>query len=466
MRVGLVGPSYQQISLPFDAQRTINFYPVFDEQGKETAALYGTPGLSSFATCGSGPIRGGFSSSNERAFFVSGSVFYEVDSTGTGTSRGSLNSSSGNLTFDENATQLFICDGEDGYIFTYSTNSFAEIPDADFPSAGTCTFLGSYFIINKNSTGRYYISASNDGTAWDALDFANAESSPDSLLRVLRGVGYLWLFGAKTTEIHENTGDEAFPFQKIPGADMPVGIMAPYTALQHGSSVYWVGQNENGSGIVYRANGFRPERISTEAVERAINAATSKEDIKALSYQKDGHDFYMLTGGGLETSLVFDESTNLWHERAYLNAQGNFETHLASCCIFAFGKHLVGDRRNGNIYELSSDVYSDNGDEIKSRRIFTHLSNEGERVRYNTLKLGFETGVGLQSGQGSAPVAMVYFSKDGGRTYGNGREVSIGAVGEYIKTVEVRRIGYAGQLTIMLDITDPVKRAITGSYIV
>jgi len=465
MKIGLVGPSYEQRSLPFDAQRTINLFPVFDEQGKEVAALYGTPGLTLFATAGNGPIRDGFKSTNGRAFFVSGNTLYELDSAGAETSRGTLNTSSGNLTFDENSTQLIICDGEDGYILTYSTNVFAAISDSDFPSAGTVTYIDGYFIVNENDTHRFWISDSTDGTSWQALEFASAEASPDRLLRVVRAVGTLWLFGTKTIEPWSHTGDQAFPFQPFKGVVIPVGIMAPHTAIELGDSVYWVGSNDNGDGIVYRAKGFRAERISTEAIELAIGRATDKEGMKSFSYQKDGHDFLVLTDGGLETSLVYDLTTNLWHERAYLNAQGEFEQHLASCCIFAFDFHLVGDRRNGNIYKLDMEVYSDAGDEIKSRRIFTHLSNEGEQVRYNSLELGFETGVGLQSGQGSDPVATVYFSKDGGRTYGNGHTVSIGAVGEYNKKVEVRRIGIAEQLTIMLDITDPVKRAIVGSYL-
>lgn len=465
MKIGIVGPTNQQRSLPLDAQRTVNLFPVFDEQGKEVAALYGSPGLEGFAECGDGPVRGGFSSTNGRAFFVSGNTLYEVDSGGVETSRGTLNTSSGNLTFDENATQLFICDGDDGYILTYSSNVFAAIADGNFPSAGTVTYISTYFIVNSNDTGRYYISASNDGTSWDALDFANAEGSPDRLLRVLRAIGYLFLFGTKTTEIHEHTGNEAFPFQKIPGAEMSVGIMSAHTAVEHGGSVYWVGEDNDGNGIVYRANGFRPERVSTEAIELIIARATDKANIKAFSYQKDGHDFLIITGGGLETSLVYDVTTNLWHERAYLNNEGEFEAHLASCIVFAHNKHLAGDRRNGNIYEMDMDIYSDNGDEIARDRIYTHISNEGERVRYNSLEIGFETGVGLQSGQGSDPVCSLRISKDGGRTYGPSYTASIGAVGEYNKKVAFRRIGIAEQLTFWLRITDPVKVAITGSYL-
>ena len=76
-------------------------------------------------------------------------------------------------------------------------------------------------------------------------------------------------------------------------------------------------------------------------------------------------------------SLVFDVATNLCHERAYLN-NVEFEQHLMGGVMFAFGKHLVGDRRNGNVYEFSQDIFSDNGDPIRRDRIFTHLNNENQ----------------------------------------------------------------------------------------
>lgn len=465
MRIGLVGPTNQQRSLPFDAQRTINLYPVFDDQGKEIAALYGTPGLSLFATAGSGPIRGCFASSNGRAFVVSGSTLYELDSAGVETSRGTLNTSSGNVTIDENSTQLFICDGEDGYTLTYSTNAFASVSDGDFPSAGTVTYIGGYFVVNQNDTGKFYISSLNNGTAWDALDFATAENSPDALVRVIRAVGQLWLFGSQATEIWTITGDASFPFQRISGAETDYGIMAAHTAIEHGGSVFWVGSNKDGDGIVYRAKGFSPQRISTEAIELRIKSATDKENMRAYSYQQDGHDFYVLTGGGLETTLVYDLSTNIWHERSYLNLQGEHEQHLASDIMFVFDKHLVGDRRNGKVYQLSMNVYSDNSDEIARDRIFTHLSDEGQRIRYNSLEIGFETGVGLQSGQGSSPLVSLRLSKDGARTWSDTYTASIGAVGQYQTKVCFRRLGIAEQMTFWIRVTDPIKVAITGAYL-
>ncbi len=464
MKIGLVGPSYQQRSLPFDAQRTINLFPVFDDQGKEVASLYGTPGLSQFSVTGTGATRTCFSSSNGRAFTVSGTEFYEVLSNGTSVLRGSLDTFQGNVSIDENLNQLAICDETSVYIFTYATNAFAKVTDPDIPSSGTITYINGYFVVNQNNTGRFYISSLNDGTAWAALDFATAENAPDRLVRVIRAAGQLWLLGERSTEIWTNTGDSAFPFQRISGAEMPVGIMAAHTAVEIGNSIYWLGGNGEGNSIVYRADGFTPQPISTDAICFAINKATDKENIRGFSYQQDGHEFYILTGGGLETSLVYDITTGLWHERSY-NDNGIHTPHLMAGIMFAFGKHLIGDRRSGVIYEMSLALYSDAGTEIKRERIFTHLSDEGRPNRYNSLEIGFETGVGLQSGQGSNPLATLLLSRDGARTWSGSYQASLGAVGEYQTRVVFRRLGIARQMTFRIIISEPVKIAITGAYL-
>lgn len=465
MKIGLVGQSYRERSLPFDAQRTINMYPVADPQGKQVSALYGTPGLTTFGVAGAGAVRGVFAAANGRAFVVSGAGLYEVVSAGTTTLLGTLDSASGIVLLDENGLQLGICDGTKLYILTYATNVFAAVTDIDLPSpVGTLTFIDGYFVVSITGTGKFYISALYNGLSWSALDFATAESSPDVLVRVINAVGQLWLFGDKTTEIWSNTGDSAFPFQRISGAKMEQGCAAPFTVLSLDNSVFWVGADERGTGIVFRAQGFTPSRVSTHAIEEILQRAGTS-NLSAYSYQADGHVFYVITGGSLETTLVYDLSTQLWHERAFLNSAGNLEPHLASCLMFVFGYHLVGDRRNGNIYKLSQDVYSDNGDEILRERTYTHLADEDKRIRYNRLQVDFETGVGLQSGQGSDPLVTLYFSNDGAKTWSSGYTQSIGRAGDYRKQVVFRRLGYTEQRTFRIRITDPVKIAIIGSYL-
>ena len=581
-KIGIVGETYQETSLPFNAQRSINLYPVMDQTGKEVAAMYGTPGLLLFGNMGTGAIRADFSCANGRAFAVSGSTLYEVASDGTGTSRGSLNQSSGIVYMAENGLQLAICDGTSLYIFTYATNIFKQIigglnyatngtfttdtawtkgtgwtisggvavatgaisvaidqtstltlvagvsyvvqytmtvsagsltasiggtagitrtgagtyvetivcgatqdiaftgagftgtldnvtisdPAVGLPASVGCVwFIDSYFMVSQNGTRHFNISSPNDGTKWAALDFASKESSPDSLKKGTQAVGQVWLQGDKTSEIWSNTGAASFPFARITGAKIEVGIYAPATAIAVDNSMLWVGSSKEGNGIVYRAQGFFPLRISTTPIEVMIRAATDPTNIRAYTYQRDGHLFYVLTGGGLATSLVYDITTKMWHERAWLNSQGQFETHLGTCCMSAFGSIIVGDKNNGNLYLLDENTYTDNGGILAAERVYTTLSDEDKRMRYNRLVIGVENGVGLQSGQGSAPTIELQLSKDGARTWSDIFTSGIGAVGKYMTKVVFRRLGIAEQITFKIRITDPVKRVIVGSYL-
>lgn len=469
MKLGLVGPSYQEWSLPFDPQRSVNFYPVLHQMqsGKEVSALYATPGLSLFTHTGGGKSRGLFNAANGRVFAVTGSKLYEIDAAGMVTERGNLDQSNGVVSIEENGFQLAICDKFSVYIFTYADNTFQKVTDPDFPAngAGTLAFIDSYFVVNENGTGKFYISAPFDGLSWNALDFATAESAPDNLLRVFSGVGQLLLFGRDTTEIWSNTGDSIFPFEPISGAQFSTGILSPMSVIEVDKSLFWLGREKGGIGMVYRTQGFQAVPISTPPITRRIQDATDHENIVAYTYSDHGHKFYVLTGGGLETTLVYDLTTQMWHERAFKDVDGTFSQHLANCHVFAFGKHLVGDRRNGNIYEMSRNFYDDAGTEIVGERIFTNLSEENRRIRFNRIEVAFEGGVGINAGQGSDPVAELEISKDGGRTWGNAYTARIGRMGQTKRQAVWRRIGIAEQLTFRLRVSDPVKRAITGAFL-
>lgn len=483
MKIGLVGPSYQDRSLPFDAQRTVNLFPVLGEsrESAEVAALRGTPGLALFGTCGDGPIRGGFESENDRAFVISYDTLYEISSNGTATSRGTLDSATSNCTMDENGLQLAISDGADLYIFTYATNAFAKVTDVDFPGAATVCFIDGYFAYNDPGTGAFYISAAYDGLNVDALDFATAEGAPDDLIRVFQAQSQLLLFGRRTIEVWYNSGDAQFPFSRVSGAKIETGCAAAHSIASIDNSVFWIGRDKDGQGIVYRMQGFSPQRISTHAIEKILQAVSDISVLRAYTYQQEGHAFYVITGSDLETTLVFDASTQLWHERAFLNTLGEYEQHRGAVGFFAFGKTLIGDRENGKVYTMSLDIFSDFGNEIKRERTFSHLIDENTRTRLNELEVFFESGVGLindsvsqvigddgtvyYSGQGVTPTVTLYMSDDGGRTWSNGYQAGIGEIGNYKTRAVWRRLGVASQMTFKISTTDPVKINIIGAYL-
>jgi hypothetical protein len=462
LEAGVVGGSSQEYSLPFNAERLVNMHVVLDQRGKKPASLYARPGNLQFASVGAGAGRGGIQAPNGRAFSVSGAELYEIFSDGTSTLRGNLNTSAGNITLAENGVQLAICDGKDLYIFTYATNVLIRVVSANLPSAASVIFLGGYFIVNRAlNSGIFQISAPYDGTTWGALDFATAESSPDNLLRVINVFGQLWLIGSGGIEVWSNTGAAAFPFQRLnSAANLSVGTIAPDSCLQFDNTLFWVGSDNNGAGIVYRADGFTPQRISTDAIELRIQSAPSISTLKAMSYQEAGKTFYIITDGGMETALVYDVGNKLWSELAYFNSLGQYELPLTSYLFYAFNKTLGLDRNSGKIYHQSRAYFSDNGDEIACDRIFTHIFDDGNPFLIKNLTINFETGVGNTAIPD--PKVMLYLSNDGGRTFYTYYETALGKMGKFLARAVFWRLGRHRQCTFRVRVTDSVKRVITG----
>ena len=466
-KIPLVGPSSQQSALAYNAERTINMYAIADQDGKNPAMLVGLPGLELFAAVGNSQGRGCFTAAaSGRLFVVNGSTLYEVLADGTSSARGSLSTSSGVVVMEENGVQLMISDGQYGYTFAYSTNSFAKITAAAFPSpAGSPTFLGGYFVVPQLGTGKFYTSDLYNGAAWQALNFATAESSPDILLRCLAVGGQLWLFGSLTTEVWTPSGNIRFPFELITGGVVDMGIAGPHCVQGMSDGPVWVGRNREGGIAVYRANGFTPVRISTEAIERLLKTATNFDTLRTWRYQEEGHSFLIITGGGMKTSLIYDTTTKLWFERASLDAYGEYAPHRGADCTVAFGKTLVIDKDNGNIYRMALDIYSENGEIMPAERIFTHIAEENKNLFFKRLVADLQVGVGTANGQGIDPKITLSMSNDGSYTWFGEQTVSIGGIGQYQQKVEFWQLGMASTRTFKLRITDPVKRAFLGLYL-
>lgn len=434
-------------SKPITVESLVNLYPEqSEESAKGRVTLHGCPGLDLFATCGDGPIRGLHKMANV-LYAVSGQRLYSVDSSGVAADLGDIKGAE-LATIADNGTQLCIVSGSRGYIYSV-TGGLIEISDTDFPGADSVAFLDGYFIFNNSS--QFFISALYDGTDFDALDFASAESNPDPLIKVLVDHRELWLFGDDTVEVWQNVGSGDFPFARISGAINEKGLIAKNSVVQMDNSVLWLDQD----GIVRRAaGGYAPVRISTHAIEYKISIG-DYERAEAFSYSQEGHEFYVLSIPNSGT-FVFDAATQLWHERkSYLKDRWRVSTYTR-----AYNKPLVGDIYNGNIYELNLDSYSENGDPLIAEMIFPPIENDGDRFTFHSFQLDMETGIGGQS----SPQVMLQISRDG-KVWGNEAWRSFGKDGDYLKRVIWRRLGQHRTAHVKCSISDVAKRAVYAAYI-
>jgi len=444
-------------------------YPEKTEAGAgkegEAAALVPTPGLTLLVTLPTSPVRAVYTATNGQLFAVGGNKFYSIDSSFVATDRGTLGTVTGQVSMADNGIQIAIVDGSaTGYTWTLGSNTFAAITDTDFPGANQVTFQDGYFIFNKPDSGQFFISGLNDTTI-DPLDFATSEGNPDQVVGLISVHRDLWVFNEQTTEVFYDSGDAGFPFERIQGAFLEVGLGARFSIARNATSVFWLGKDTQGSGIVYTAQGYTPQRISTHAVEAAIQSYSSVSDAVGFCYQEEGHSFYVLNFPTANTTWVFDATTGYWHERTYNNL-GAIERHRANCHTFAFGKHIVGDYANGKIYQLTTDALSDDGVEIIRERTLPHVTAGLKRVFYSSFQLDLETGVGIDgTGQGTDPQIMLQFSDDGGHSWSNEKWTAMGKIGARKRRAIWRRLGASRDRVFRVRITDPVKVIIMGAEI-
>jgi len=468
MKSPILGSAYVARSVNAADNRMVNLFPeIVPEAGKEPAYLQRAPGLRLLTTVGTGPIRG-ISSFNGNLYVVSGEQLIKLDAAYTATVLGTVSGATEPVSMANNGIQLFVACNGPSYVYNSDTLAFGQITDPDFPGALTVSFLDGYFVFIEPDSQRVWVTALNDPTSIDPLDFASAEGDPDGLISSIVNQGQVWLFGTNSVEVWYDSGNVDFPLQRIQGAFNEIGCAATFSVAKLDNGLFWLGQDARGTGMVYRANGYTGVRISTHAVEWQMQQYDTISDAVAYTYQQDGHSFYVLNFPSANTTWVYDVATQAWHERAGWQ-NGAFTRHRANCQTFFSNNVTVGDYQNGNIYAFDLDVYADH-DRIqkwlRSWRALPTGENNFKRTTQHSLQLDCESGVGLENGQGDDPQVMLRWSDDGGHTWSREHWSGMGRIGQYYKRVFWRRLGMTLKLrdrVYEVSGTDPVKVAIMGA---
>lgn len=462
MKFPFIGHAYTAISSVIQAQECINLYLEIDPDGRN--ALIQCPGLKLFCTAGYGPVRGIYKPANYDAIAISGNSVYRITSAGTATLLGTIGTSVGVVSMADNGTDLIIVDGSStGYKVALSSYTLSTIVSAGFYGADRVFFSGGRFILNKPGTGQFYISGLYAVT-FDPLDFATAESAPDNVVSLIVDREDIFLPGDQTTEQWVLTTNADFPYERANGGTLQVGCAAKHSVCRFDNTIIWLGKNEKGDSIVWLWANSNALRVSTHAIENELRTYSDVSDAFGYVYQSGGHEFYVLTFPTAEKTWVYDAATKAWHQRAYLNSDGTLTRHRSNCYAFAYGKHLVGDFENGNIYELDQDTYTDNGDPIQWTRSCEVIQDpDFKRIFFNKLQIEMATGVGNITGAGSDPVVGMSYSDDGGRTWSNERTASMGKIGEYFTRIIWWRMGSAFSRIYRLRGSEPVKTVIVGA---
>jgi hypothetical protein len=179
------------------------------------------------------------------------------------------------------------------------------------------------------------------------------------------------------------------------------GAASRWAIAQMDNAVFWLGDD----GVVYRANGYQPVRVSTHAIEQAIARCNTAQAF-AFTYEDRGHQiFYLTFPDGL--TWGYDAASGEWHRRQSYG----LDRWRINALVRWNGQWIAGDYSNGKLYRLEWSVQNEDGQTLERRRVTGVLSDNQNAIVVNGVALVFDSGMpGIRvTGASPAPAPTVQF---------------------------------------------------------
>lgn len=384
----IVGGAYSDDTKPFSCQDTVNYMVVQAEKAgtRSPGILRGCPGLRGVADTGSGaPIRG-IHNVEGVLLVVAGTTLYRVDNKFVCHAIGTI-PGVGRVKMEHNqvagGNEVAIPNGQSGYVYKTTDGSLVQITSDAFPGAVTFAYADGYILGIEPGQRFAFTSDLNAALSYSTLDREQAESAPDPLIG--QGVSHRewWLFGTRTTEIWINTGQATGTWQRSSGTGLEVGVASPWCISNLDNSIFWLGSD----GIVYRANGYSPQRISTYPIEQAISRCTL-ESAFSFTYEDRGHKVFYLTLSDGHT-WGYDVATGEWHRRESYG----MDRWRINDLVKWNGMWIGGDMSNGKLYALDWDVQTEDDQPLVRMRTSGVLSDNENALLVTALAIVIDTGL-------------------------------------------------------------------------
>lgn len=470
---GFLGGSAPSQSRIATSERTVNWYleKVGTQGTQSKMALYPTPGFTTWNATPTTDLGGRAALSiDSRTFLVMGGSLNQAFASQTIARLQSLAQDSNLAQMVYNGPtggQLCISSGTNGYNYTIATNTLTTVLNGEASQVG---MLDEYFLALNMVTGKLRLSNLNDGTTWDPTQFALRSAQPDPWQAMIVNAPDIVLLGELTGDVWYDAGSSPFPLAARQGLTIPYGIAAPFSLAQTGGVIFWLTKNKDGVGLVVKMSGYSPTPISSIELATAISSyqrTSTITDAEALVCQVEGHTWYVLRFPSANRTWVYDLTTGIWFEWGkWVPALNDYQVASPRVHVYAFGRHLTADATTGTVAVMDVANGSElDGTAIRRLRRGPILIQENQRIPVKKFEVLVQTGLGLQSGQGSAPLMMLRTSSDGGETWGTERTASAGAVGQYLKRVAWRKFGMPRLFVPEVTASDPIPWRILDAFV-
>lgn len=451
-----VGSNPQKFGHAGNARHINCYLEPMGADAKSEKILIGSDGLASFATVESTGIRA-MLAVGPFLYVVSGRQVYRVDIHGSVRALGGI-PTEGTVSMARNrraVPQIGIV--SDGLFFVIDTGTAAltQVIDVDLPPAVSLSMLDGYGILPVNNS-RWFITALDDFTQVDALDFASAESNPDEIVTSSTRESEVVLFGTASIEWWQNVGDADFAFRRSQSAE--IGCLSAASVARVERTLMWIAHD----GTVRVMEGYGGKRVSTYAVERAI-ADVEASTITSTSWWARGHQFYAMSCPSW--TWVYDLSTGAWHER---HSYGLDRWRVST--VSRFGHYsIAGDYVTGDLYTMTPDANTEGASPLIMTVQTAPIHAFPQRLIFDALHVDLVPGVGtnVTASQDVDPSMMVSWSDDGGHSWSNEQIIGMGRLGDTKRRAIARRLGRTTThgRTFKLSVSADVARGFIGAAI-
>jgi hypothetical protein len=224
-------------------------------------------------------------------------------------------------------------------------------------------YADGYLFLAAANSADIYNSDLDQPDSWQTSSFIVAEMYPDNIVTLSRQNNQVVAFGEGSTEFfYDAANATGSPLARNDGAAQQIGCMAKDATVSFERSMFFIGQSGIGGHAVWEIEGFKPNKVSLEWVDRALDAEQSGvANIKGFILRISGHQFYVIN---LSTrTLVYDTEEKMWSEWS-TNSSGSHITFACNYSCDSPGYALLQHATNGKLYQFNPTIYQDDGTNI------------------------------------------------------------------------------------------------------
>lgn len=298
--------------------------------------------------------------------------------------------------------------------------------------------------------------------------YFNAESSSDKVTAVYSVGSLLTLYGPSSIEFWQRGDAESSQtWQRTSYTiNKEQGLEAKYSLASVNQTQFCIGTGKANAKCILMIDGTKVSKISEEWLDRILNE-NEISNTRAWTYSKNNHSFYLFTIGN--ETYCYDIMTGEWHIRSSRNFYtSKNKPYMPLYAVWFNNKIITGCCENGNLYILDDNYYREDFNDKDSLPLYRVRQTPVVTANYRPFtifELSLECNAGSMEYYDHDAKALLQISNDGGNTFGNVIESSLGRRGEYWARLRWLNLGMVRQCVLKVMFSEDSDFVISDSSI-